>query len=92
MAAKIFVFSTVYLTGSSSRFKGSATYAEIKAWVLEHYGFQVSSLYVAQIKRKCGLEVGENYNKAKSDDNKVPVCPKEKEDAIMEAFKYFRII
>lgn len=74
------------------RFKGSATYAEIKAWVLEHYGFQVSSLYVAQVKRKCGLEVGENYNKAKSDDNKVPVCPKEKEDAIMEAFRYFRMI
>lgn len=74
------------------RFKGSATYAEIKAWVLEHYGFQVSSLYVAQIKRKCGLEVGENYNKAKSDDGRVPVCPKEKEDAIMEAFRYFRMI
>lgn len=74
------------------RFKGSATYAEIKAWVLEHYEFQVSSLYVAQIKRKCGLEVGENYNKAKSDDGRVPVCPKEKEDAIMEAFRYFRMI
>ena len=74
------------------RFKGSATYAEIKAWVLEHYGFKVSSLYVAQIKRKCGLEVGENYNKPKSEDSRVPVCPKEKEDAIMEAFKYFRMI
>ena len=75
-----------------NRFKGSATYAEIKAWVLEHYGFKVSSLYVAQIKRKCGLEVGENYNKPKSGDSKVPICPKEKEDAIMEAFKYFRMI
>lgn len=74
------------------RFKGSATYAEIKAWVLEHYGFKVSSLYVAQIKRKCGLEVGENYNKAKSDGGRVPICPKEKEDAIMEAFRYFRMI
>ena len=68
------------------------TYVEIKAWVLEHYGFKVSSLYVAQIKRKCGLEVGENYNKAKSEDSKVPICPKEKEDAIMETFKYFRMI
>lgn len=74
------------------RFKGSATYTEIKAWVLENYGFQVSSLYVAQIKRKCGIEIGENYKKAKSDDNKVPVCPKEKEEAIMEAFRYFRMI
>ena len=74
------------------RFKASATYAEIKAWVLEHYGFKVSSLYVAQIKRKCGLEVGENYNKAKSEDSKVPICSKEKEDAIMETFLYFRVI
>lgn len=73
-------------------FKGSATYAEIKAWVLEHYGFQVSSLYVAQVKRKCGLGVGENYNKAKGDDGRVPVFLKEKEDAIMEAFRYFRMI
>ncbi len=58
------------------------------------HGFQVSSLYVAQVKRKCGLEVGENYNKAKSDDGRVPVCPKEKEkeNAIMEAFRYFRMI
>lgn len=73
-------------------FKGSATYAEIKAWVLQHYGFKVSSLYVAQIKRKCGLEVGENYNKPKIEDGKVPICPKEKEDAIMEAFRYFRMV
>lgn len=74
------------------RFKGSATYAEIKAWIFKHYGFKVSSLYVAQVKRKCGLDVGENYNKPKSEDSGVPMCPKEKEDAIIEAFKYFQMI
>ena len=69
-----------------------ATYDEIKAWVWEHYGLKVSSLYIAQIKRKCGLEVGKNYNLSKSDNPKVPTCPKEKEEAIVEALRAFQMI
>lgn len=53
---------------------------------------KVSTLYISQIKRKCGLEVGESYNKSKNEDSKVPVCPPEKEMAIMDALKHFGII
>ena len=53
---------------------------------------KVSSLYISQVKRKCGLEVGKNYNLSKSDNPKVPQCPKEKEDAIMEALRAFKMI
>ena len=69
-----------------------ATYEEIKAWVWEHYQLKVSALYISQVKRKRGLEVGKNYNLSKSDNPKVPVCPKEKEDAIMEALRVFKMI
>ena len=69
-----------------------ATYQEIKDHVLEHTGVKVSSLYIAQIKQKCGLYVGQNYNLSKKEDAKVPQCPPEKEAAIMEALKYFRMI
>ena len=69
-----------------------ATYEEIKAWVWEHHQLKVSALYISQIKRKCGLEVGKNYNLSKSDNPKVPKCPKEKEDAIMEALREFKMI
>ena len=69
-----------------------ATYEEIKAWVWEHHQLKVSSLYISQVKRKCGLEVGKNYNLSKSDNPKVPQCPKEKEDAIMEALRAFKMI
>ena len=74
-------------------FTHSATYAEIKAWIQEHYnGMKVSSLYVAQIKDKHGLEKRENYNKAKKPDVKVPQCPPEKEEAIEAALKHFGMI
>ena len=53
---------------------------------------KVSTLYISQIKRKCGLEVGESYNKSKNEDSKVPVCSPEKEMAIMDALKHFGII
>ena len=69
-----------------------ATYDEIKAYVLEKYGLKVSSLYISQIKRKCGLDVGQNYNLSKKEDAKVPQCPPEKEAAITEAFKFFGMI
>ena len=53
---------------------------------------KVSNLYIAQVKRKCGIEVGENFNLPKSEDSRQPQCPKEKEDAIAEALKAFRVI
>ncbi len=55
-------------------------------------GMKVSNLYIAQVKRKCGIEVGENFNLPKSEDSRQPQCPKEKEDAIVEALKAFRMI
>ena len=76
------------LTSAESK----ATYDEIKAYVLEKHGLKVSSLYISQVKRKCGLDVGKNYNLSKKADAKVPQCPSEKEAAIMEALKYFSMI
>ncbi len=75
------------LTAAESK----ATYDEIKAYVQEKYGLKVSSLYISQVKRKCGLDVGQNYNLSKKEDAKVPHCPPEKEAAIMKALKYFRM-
>ena len=69
-----------------------ATYQEIKDYVLKEFGLKVSSLYISQVKRKCGIEVGENYNLPKSENVRVPQCPKEKEEAIKAALKYFAMI
>ena len=69
-----------------------ATYQEIKDYVLKEFGLKVSNLYISQIKRKCGIEVGENYNLPKSENARVPQCPKEKEEAIKAALKYFAMI
>ena len=69
-----------------------ATYQEIKDYVLKESGLKVSSLYISQVKRKCGIEVGENYNLPKSENTRVPQCPKEKEDAIKAALKYYAMI
>ena len=63
-----------------------------KSMFAVNIGFNVSALYIAQIKRKCGLEVSEHYNKLKKDNPVVPECPKEKEDAIMDALKHFGMI
>ena len=76
------------LTSAESK----ATYDEIKAYVLEKHGLKVSSLYISQVKRKCGLDVGQNYNLSKKEDAKVPQCPPEKEAAIMDALKHFQMI
>ena len=76
------------LTAAESK----ATYEEIKSYVLEHSGMKVSSLYIAQVKQKCGIIERENYNKPKSEDAKQPQCPPEKEKAIMEALKHFGMI
>ena len=75
-----------------SEFKGKATYEQIKAYVLEQTGLKVSSLYIAQIKKKCGLDVGENFNLPKSENARQPQCTPEKEEAIMQAFKHFGIV
>ncbi|MBR0140029.1 MAG: 23S rRNA (uracil(1939)-C(5))-methyltransferase RlmD [Firmicutes bacterium] len=75
-----------------SDFQDKATYTQIKDYVLEHSGLKVSNLYISQIKRKCGLEVGKNYNLPKAEDSRQPQCPSEKENAIREAMKYFGMI
>lgn len=72
--------------------EAKATYAEIKTYVMEKTGLKVSSLYIAQIKRKYGVEMGENYNKPGDPKARVPKCPKEKELAILDALKHFRMV
>lgn len=76
----------------TSGFQQGATYGQIKERVLEQSGLKVSSLYISQVKRKCGLEVGQNHNLSKKENAKQPQCPPEKEVAIMEALKYFQMI
>ena len=76
------------LTAAESK----ATYEEIKAYVLEHTGLKVSSLYIAQVKQKHGIIERENYNKPKSEDTRQPQCPPEKEKAITEALHHFGMI
>jgi hypothetical protein len=76
------------LTASESK----ATYPQIKEYVLNKFGLKVSSLYIAQVKRECGIEVGENYNKPKKDNARVPQCPPEKREAIMDALRYFKML
>ena len=76
-----------------SEFQDGATYPQIKEYVLEHTGLKISSLYISQVKKKCGLEVGKNYNLPKSEDaRQAPTCPPEKENAIREALQYFGMI
>ena len=76
------------LTSSESK----ATYQEIKQYVLDKYGFKVSTLNIAQTKQKCGIKERDNYNKPKMENSRQPNCPKEKEDAIKDAFRYFQMI
>ena len=75
------------LTAAESK----ATYEEIKTYVLEKFGLKVSSRYISQIKRKCGVEVGESSNQPKSENAKVPACTPEKEKAIRAALEHFRM-
>ena len=72
--------------------ESKATYNEIRDYVWEHYQLKVSNLYIAQVKQKYGIIERENYNKPKSENAKQPKCPKEKEDAIVEALKHFQMI
>lgn len=75
-----------------AQLQGSATYEQIKAYVLEHSGLKVSTLYIAQVKQKYGIIERECYNKPKSEDAKQPQCPPDKEAAIIEALKFYGLI
>ena len=76
------------LTSAESK----ATYAQIKEYILEKFNLKVSTLYIAQIKRKCGIELREHYNKSKKDKQVIPQCTPEKEEAIMDALRHFKMI
>ena len=76
----------------TTSFRGKATYEQIKDYVLQQTGMKVSFLYISQVKRKCGLEVGDSYNKPKSEEAKQPQCLPEKEAANIDALKHFGII
>ena len=71
--------------------KSKATYEEIQAWVQEKYGFHVSHLNIAKTKRKCGIIERQNYNLPKNENSRSPETPKEKEEAIKEAFRFFKM-
>ena len=75
-----------------SSFRQGATYEQIQEWVKEKNGFHVSHLNIAKTKRKCGIIERENYNLPKSENSRSPETPKEKEEAIIEAFRHFRMI
>ena len=72
--------------------ESKATYAKNKDYVLKEHGLKFSNLYISQIKRKCGIEVGKTYNLPKSEGSRQPQCPIEKEKAIMDALKHFGMI
>lgn len=72
--------------------ESNATYKQIQNYVLEKFGFKVSTLYIAQVKKKHGLEVREHYNISKNENQKVPQCPIENEEAILAALKHFKMI
>ena len=76
------------LTSAESK----ATYEQIKEYILEKFGLKVSTLYIAQVKKKCGIELRENYNKSKKEKYFSPQCTPEKEDAIMDALRHFKMI
>ena len=77
---------------NTSGFQFGATYQNIADWVWKEYGLKVSRLYISQIKRKCGLEVGDHYNLSKNENQRVPQCPPEKEEAIIAALRFFQMI
>lgn len=76
------------LTSAESK----ATYAQIKEYVWNKFELKVSTLYIAQIKKKCGIELREHYNKSKKEKQIIPQCTPEKEEAIMDALRHFKMI
>ena len=69
-----------------------ATYQKIKVYVKDKYSVNVHTRYIAEVKRMCGIEMGENYNKSKKENPEVKHCPKEKVEYIKDALKYYNII
>jgi 23S rRNA (uracil1939-C5)-methyltransferase len=76
------------LTAAESK----ATYSELISYIESEYGLKVSNLYISQVKRKLGMEVGANYNLPKSDKHHIPQCPPDKEEAIIAALKHFNML
>ena len=76
------------LTSAESK----ATYAQIKEYILEKFNLKVSTLYIAQIKKKCGIVLREHYNKSKKEKQVIPQCISEKEKVIMDALRHFKMI
>lgn len=72
--------------------EAKATYDTIKKYIFDKYRTKVSSIYIAQVKRKYGLEVGKNYNISKKDSAKVPICPVDKEKIIVAALRHFQML
>ncbi len=70
--------------------ENKATYEQIKEYVLEKFVFKVSTLYIAQIKKKCEIEMREHYNKSKKDNQAILQCTPEKEEAIIDALRHFK--
>ena len=75
------------LTAAESK----ATYDQIKAYVQKIFGLRVTSLQIAQTKRKLGLPTGEHYNLSQKEYQVIPQCPPEKESAIRESLRHFRM-
>ena len=78
--------------GSQKVIVRKGTYANIKAYIFEKYNVKIPTLYIAQIKRKYGLEIGKAYNKPEKNKNRVPKCTKEKELLIIEALKFYNLM
>lgn len=72
--------------------EAKATYKKITEWVQEKYGFHVTNLNIAQVKRKNGIIERDNYNKSKSENSRQPGCPEEKVKAIEDAMRHFQMI
>ena len=72
--------------------ESKASYAQIKEYILEKFNLKVSTLYIAQIKKKCGIVLREHYNKSKKEKQIIPECTPEKEEAIMDALRHFKMI
>ena len=82
------------LSATTSKAEASAkgTYAELKKYILDHSGMKVSTLYIAQIKRKYGFDMRANYNESKKSERHIPICPPDKEQAILEAMIHFKLL
>lgn len=75
-----------------SRAETKATYEGIKSYILKKHGLKVTNLYIAQVKRESGIVERENYNLPKTEGNRVPNCSQDKREAIIDAFRHFKMI